>query len=798
MNVLQGLLDVLQLGERDASNIGKQTFLPNSFIGGPRDMRQRYMDAIALVQHFGKPNLFITMTCNPSWMEIEEHLSSSDEEQNRPDLISRVFQAKIEELKIDILKRNIFGKVAAFMYTVEFQKRGLPHAHFLIILSNEHKLLTIEAYDDIIKAELPDKVCSDIKVVKYLYKYICKRHDEIEFSVQNNDANIEIDEVKEYRTARWVSPPEALWHLFGFSISEMSPSVYRLQLHLEVQQFVSFKSNVDINTIVNNLMIKKMMLTEFFYMNQTDEDAIELNLLYKEFPEYFVWSSSDKFWALRKQRSAIGRIVTCHPTEGERYYLRLLLMHVRGPKSYNDLLTVNGESFSTFRESMEKREFLHVYCNPTNPRQLWEQFEESMTEDYKVLQTNERKQIRYQALNHINDILHSMGHDVNEYELIPETIRPSTTTKEAKEVHFEKSITVSEEDMLLHTRLNKKQLTTYNVITDRIFSNKAGAFFVDGPGGTGKTFLYRALLETVRSMGYIALATATSGVVASILPDGRIAHSHFKISINIDEHSSCNISKQSALAGLILDEKLIVWDEVSMANKRMLEVFDFLLKDLMNTNVLFGGKVVVLGGDFRQILPVVRNGKKEDFINESLLYSRIWYELEKLQLSENMRAKIDPPFCDYLMRIGNGYEQASSTNKIKFFDSLVIPFTTERESLDKLFTITYPDLNLFYSNTFCTNSHYRKWCWICSCMWLLGANSATTGFRILDMKDSSLRKSNTKSRPTHSWFEKDSLFILDEEEQGEKQQCAVAASKSSHNFSFMPDNEVIMRHHNIA
>ncbi|XP_070005632.1 uncharacterized protein [Nicotiana sylvestris] len=136
----------------------------------------------------------------------------------------------------------------------------------------------------------------------------------------------------------------------------------------------------------------------------------------------------------------------------------------------------------------------------------------------------------------------------------------------------------------------------------------------------------------------------------------------------------------------------------------MLEVFDLLLKDLMNTNVLFGGKVVVLGGDFRQTLPVVRNGKKEDFINESLLYYRIWYELEKLKLSENMRAKIDPPFCDYLMRIGNGQEQASSTNKIKFYDSLVIPFTTERESLDKLFTVTYPNLNSFNSNTFCTNS----------------------------------------------------------------------------------------------
>ncbi|XP_019225656.1 PREDICTED: uncharacterized protein LOC109207229 [Nicotiana attenuata] len=104
MGILQRLLDILKLGERDASNVGKQTFLPNSFIGGPRDMRQRYMDAIALVQRFGKPDLFITMTCSPSWMKIKEQLWSTDEAKNRPDLITRVFRAKIEELKTDILK----------------------------------------------------------------------------------------------------------------------------------------------------------------------------------------------------------------------------------------------------------------------------------------------------------------------------------------------------------------------------------------------------------------------------------------------------------------------------------------------------------------------------------------------------------------------------------------------------------------------------------------------------------------------------------------------------------------------
>ncbi|XP_059316269.1 uncharacterized protein LOC132067143 isoform X1 [Lycium ferocissimum] len=258
------------------------------------------------------------------------------------------------------------------------------------------------------------EVCLDIKVVKYLYEYICQGHDRIAFSVQNNDTNVEIDEVKEYRSARWVSPPQAAWRIFQFPISEMSPSVYRLQLHLEGQQFVSFKKNMDVNAIVNNPMIRKTMLTEFFYMNRTDHHAMELNLLYREFPEHFVWSSGEKFWARRQCRSAVGCIVTCHPTEGERYYLRLLLTHVRGPTSYADLLMVNGEPCSTFRESVEKRGLLHcddslmecmseaasyqmpyslrrlfatllVYCNPTNPRDLWEQFEELMSEDYKRL-----------------------------------------------------------------------------------------------------------------------------------------------------------------------------------------------------------------------------------------------------------------------------------------------------------------------------------------------------------------------------------------------------------------------------
>lgn len=122
--------------------------------------------------------------------------------------------------------------------------------------------------------------------------------------------------------------------------------------------------------------------------------------------------------------------------------------------------------------------------------------------------------------------------------------------------------------MLLYKQLNPKKLKAYNVIIDRIFSKKPGAFFVDGPGGTGKTFLYRALLATIRSKGYITLITATSGIATSILPGGLTAHSRFKIPIDTDENFTCNINKQSSVACLVRDAKLIIWDEESIAKKK--------------------------------------------------------------------------------------------------------------------------------------------------------------------------------------------------------------------------------------
>ncbi|CAL5426579.1 unnamed protein product [Camellia sinensis] len=138
-------------------NVGRRTILPSSFVGSPRDMYQRYQDAMALVQKYGKPDLFLTMTCNPNWPEIKAELLPGQSPHDRPDLLTRIFHSKFDEMKTDILTKHVLGKVLAYAYVIEYQKRGLPHAHMVIILDENDKLRTPDDYDNIVRAEIPDK-----------------------------------------------------------------------------------------------------------------------------------------------------------------------------------------------------------------------------------------------------------------------------------------------------------------------------------------------------------------------------------------------------------------------------------------------------------------------------------------------------------------------------------------------------------------------------------------------------------------------------------------------------------------
>lgn len=104
--------------------VGKMIVLPSSFKGSPRCCQQGYQDSMAMVRNFGKPDYFITFTCNPNWPEITRNLKEGQTPVDRPDLVSRVFKLKLKELIDDIKKKERFGKVLAYTYVVEYQKRG--------------------------------------------------------------------------------------------------------------------------------------------------------------------------------------------------------------------------------------------------------------------------------------------------------------------------------------------------------------------------------------------------------------------------------------------------------------------------------------------------------------------------------------------------------------------------------------------------------------------------------------------------------------------------------------------------
>ena len=95
------------------------------------------------------------MTCNPKWPEITSGLTPGQTPQDRPYLAARVFKQKKGQLINDLTKGGVFGRTVAFLWVVEFQKKGLPHIHILIILADEDRPKTPDQVDKIVSAEIP-------------------------------------------------------------------------------------------------------------------------------------------------------------------------------------------------------------------------------------------------------------------------------------------------------------------------------------------------------------------------------------------------------------------------------------------------------------------------------------------------------------------------------------------------------------------------------------------------------------------------------------------------------------------
>jgi len=118
-------------------------------------MQKLYQDSIAIVRRFGKPSLFITFTANPKWEEIERELLPYQSAAERPDLVARVFNLKVRDLLDQSRHKEVFGPWLGWVWTIEYQKRGLPHLHLLVFLKTDPQFLTAANIDRFISAEIP-------------------------------------------------------------------------------------------------------------------------------------------------------------------------------------------------------------------------------------------------------------------------------------------------------------------------------------------------------------------------------------------------------------------------------------------------------------------------------------------------------------------------------------------------------------------------------------------------------------------------------------------------------------------
>ncbi|XP_021985033.1 uncharacterized protein LOC110880914 [Helianthus annuus] len=658
---VQNIQNANNAGKKDMSKIGTRIFIPSSFTGGSRYMMQNYLDAMSLCKWFGYPDFFITITCNPNWPEVQRFLKDTTiRPEDRPDILCRIFKIKLDSITKDLKEGKLLGRVNSVVYTVEFQKRRLPHAHICVFMHSDNKILSVDQLYPIISAEIPDiakdpelyklladymihgflvyrrrdsslsvvksrvnvdnryvvpysKVllkryqahinvewCNQVGYIKYLFKYINKGPDRTTLRVVESGNQDEqepvVDEIEKYYDCRYISACESAWRIFSYDIHYRYPAVIRLPFHLPGQQNVVYGADDDIDEVLNKPSVASTMFLSWMKCNERLPEARKLT--YVEFPSKFVFKLSTRSWDIRKRHPSIGRIHSVFPSAGEAYYLRILLNKVKGPKSFEDIRTVNGTLYPTFRDACyalglldDDNEYIeaikeaNVYGSATYLRTLfgtmlmsgslsrpdfvWEKIWTYLSDD--ILYRQEKhlnvddlhysdEEIKNLALLEIEKFLLRNNSSLRNYSNMPypddESISSSNNRLINEELSYYQNTMKDELNNML-VLLTDEQRNVFYQIMESVRTNKGGVFFLYGYGGTGKTFLWKTLSAAIRSKSEIVLNVASSGIASLLLSGGRIAHSRFSIPLNLNEDSLCRMKPGSELACLLKKHNLL-------------------------------------------------------------------------------------------------------------------------------------------------------------------------------------------------------------------------------------------------
>jgi ATP-dependent DNA helicase PIF1 len=328
--------------------------------------------------------------------------------------------------------------------------------------------------------------------------------------------------------------------------------------------------------------------------------------------------------------------------------------------------------------------------------------------------------LKEMCLIEIEKFLRENGKSLNDYECMPKLKDPNPgmfdniLLENEYQYDYDQMKSLHEEHK---NNLNSDQLSAYEIICNVVDNGLGNMFFVNGYGGTGKTYLWKTLSYRLRSEGKIVVNVASSGIASILLPGGKTAHSQFGIPLVLTKEACCKIDKQSKKAELLIMSSLIIWDEAPMINKWAFEAFERTLQDIMsevdvaNKSLPFGGKTVVFGGDFRQILPVIPKGSRADIVHATINSSYLWRRCKVLTLSQNMRLQYSSnsienqelaEFAQWILDIGDGKIGVAEDGEyiVEIPPDLLIK--SHSNSIGDIIQEIYPNLleNIFTPNFF--------------------------------------------------------------------------------------------------